>query len=460
MVIVQQFYLGCLAHASYLIGSGRVAAVIDPQRDIGQYLDAARERGLTIRHVIETHLHADFVSGHRELAAAAGAQIYLGAGSGAEFEHVAVRDGDEILFHHCRLKFLQTPGHTEESISVMMCDMEKGAAGPCAVFTGDTLFIGDVGRPDLSKEHTPRELAGMLHDSLHQKLLKLPDDVVVYPAHGAGSMCGRNMSEERSSTIGREKRTNYALRPMGREAFVELMTSDLPARPDYFAQDAELNRKGAVALADLGPLQALGAEAVERRVGAGAIVLDTRPARDYAAGHLPESINVGLGGQFATWAAVVIGLEREIVLVGENEGAVEEARMRLARVGIERVSGYLERGLEAWQKGGRTLAMMAQMPAAELSNRMKEEKELVVLDVRQPGEWDAGHVPGAVHLALTEFRQRLRELDPRRVTAVYCKGGYRSAIAASLLEAHGWERVVNVMGGYDAWAAAGPAAET
>ncbi len=458
MLTVDQFYLGCLAHASYLVGSGGVGVVIDPQRDIGQYLETARERGLTIRHIIETHLHADFVSGHRELAEATGAQIYLGDGSGAEFDHVPVRDGDEILLEDCKLQFLQTPGHTEESVSIVLNDLEKRPSAPSVVFTGDTLFIGDVGRPDLSKKHTPQELAGMLYDSLHNKILRLPDDVQVYPAHGAGSMCGRNMSEEHSSTIGREKQTNYALRPMGRQAFVEMMTTDLPARPEYFAQDVELNRKGAVALSDLAPLRALKAEEVERLRAASAILLDVRAAREFAAAHVPGSINVGLGGQFATWAAVAVGLDREIVLVGEHQDAVEEARIRLARVGIERVAGYLESGLDGWRRSRLTLAVTAQVSASELSSRMRDDDDLVVVDVRQPAEWRLGHVPGAVHYALTELQHRLRELDPRRVTAVYCKGGYRSSIAASLLESHGWERVVNVTGGFDAWYSAGLAA--
>ncbi len=293
-MIFEQFYLGCLAHASYLIGSEGVAAVVDPQRDVGIYLDAARERGLRIAHIIETHLHADFVSGHQELAARTGAAIYLGEGSGATFPHHAAREGDEIGFGKIRLRFLQTPGHTLESVSVVVTDLERGET-PAAVLTGDTLFIGDVGRPDLSESHTPQELARMLYDSLREKILKLPDETLVYPAHGAGSMCGRNISADRNSTIGRERRTNYALQPMEREAFASMMTQDLPARPEYFKQDVDYNRRGAAPLESLPPLATLSPHDAQARQSAGATILDTRSAMEYASGHIPRSIQIGLG---------------------------------------------------------------------------------------------------------------------------------------------------------------------
>src|SRR3954454_25306985 len=255
-MVFEQFYLGCLAHASYLIGSDGVAAVVDPQRDVDLYLKTAAELGLRIEHIIETHLHADFVSGHQELAQRTGGTIYLGEGSGATFPHRAVRDEDTIDVGRCRLAFLQTPGHTPESVSIVVTDLERGDE-PVAVLTGDTLFIGDVGRPDLAENHTPQELAGLLYDSLHRKLLTLPDPVLVYPAHGAGSMCGRNISTDRSSTIGRERAANYALQPMPRERFVEMMTQDLPPRPEYFQRDVDVNRHGAAALESLPPLARL-----------------------------------------------------------------------------------------------------------------------------------------------------------------------------------------------------------
>ncbi len=346
-MIFEQFYLGCLAHASYLVGSGGMAAVVDPQRDVQIYLDAARRHGLSIGWIIETHLHADFVSGHLELAERTGATICIGEGSGATFSHQPVGDGHSIEFGSVRLVFRSTPGHTPESVCIVMTDSEKGAA-PHAVFTGDTLFIGDVGRPDLSDRYTPQQLAGMLYDSLHNILMKLPDETLVYPAHGAGSMCGRNISSDRTSTIGRERRTNYALQPMSRDAFVHLTTAELPPRPEYFQQDVEANRTGAPALADLAPLALLNADEVARRQSEGALVLDVRPGNLFCSGFVPGAINVGLGGQFASWAGAVIGLHRDVILVTEEAAGAEEARMRLSRVGIDRVVGVLEDGVLGW----------------------------------------------------------------------------------------------------------------
>lgn len=453
-MILEQFYLGCLAHASYLIGSEGVAAVVDPQRDVRLYLDTARERGLEIKHIIETHLHADFVSGHQELAQSTGATIYLGDGSGATFPHRAVRDGDEIEFGKVRLRFLQTPGHTLESISIVVTDMESGA-DPAAVLTGDTLFIGDVGRPDLSEGHTPQELAGLLYDSLHSKLLALPDSVRVYPAHGAGSMCGRNISADRNSTIGRERATNYALQAMTREQFVERMTQDLPARPEYFQRDVDVNRHGAPAIEDLPPAPVLSPAEAQRLQQQGATVLDTRPATPYFSAHIPGSIQIGLGGQFALWAGAILGLDRDVILVAEDDQAAEEARLRLSRVGIDRVVGRLKDGILGWTEAGLPLAEIAQVQVHELSAEISADPELSVVDVRRLAEFEQGHIPGALLRPLDQLRSGLASLDPNRLTAVHCKSGYRSAIACSLLEAHGFKRLMNVLGGYDAWAGAG-----
>src|SRR5215472_6995502 len=450
-MIFEQFYLGCLAHASYLIGSEGVGAVVDPQRDVGIYLDAARERGLRIEHIIETHLHADFVSGHQELAVRTGATIYLGEGSGATFPHRAVREGDEIAFGKVRLRFLQTPGHTVESISVVVTDLERGEA-PAAVLTGDTLFIGDVGRPDLSESHTPQELARMLYDSLREKILKLPDDTLVYPAHGAGSMCGRNISADRNSTIGRERRTNYALQPMDREAFASMMTQDLPARPEYFKQDVDYNRRGATSLEDLPPLAALSPGDAQARQAAGATILDTRSAVDFASGHIPRSIQIGLGGQFASWAGALLGLDRELVLVAEDHKTAEEARIRLARVGIERVSGVVDGGIAGWAAAGLPLAMMRQITVQDLR---EAEGQFQIVDVRRPAEWKDGHIPGAEHHPLDSLGAAVTSMDRSHLPAVHCKSGYRSTIACSVMEAAGLPDPVNVVGGFDAWTAAG-----
>ena len=444
----EQFYLGCLAHASYLFGSDGQAAVVDPQRDVEIYIEAAKKQGLQIRHIFETHLHADFVSGHNELAARTGANIYIGKPAQATFPHVGLSDGDEVRVGNVRVQALATPGHTQESMCFLITDGEKPDT-PYAVLTGDTLFIGDVGRPDLSKIYTPPQLAGMLHDSLHQKLMTLPNEVMVYPAHGAGSLCGRNMRAERSSTIGTERLTNYALQIKDRDDFIRQMTANLPARPDYFLEDAAINRAGASALADLPDLAPISASALKARIESGDVALDVRPGDDFAAGHVPGSINIALSGQFASWAGAVLGLSSQPILIAETEDQIAEARMRLARVGIEQLSGYLEGGLDAWKKAGYDLAQMPQMTVEELRTHLAAH-DLQVLDVRREGEWNAGHIEGADWYPLDKFKAALPSLENSTPTAVQCKSGYRSMIAASLLQRAG-HNVVNVIGGYDAW---------
>jgi hydroxyacylglutathione hydrolase len=445
----EQFYLGCLAHASYLLASDGEAVVVDPQRDVELYLKAAAEHRATIRHIFETHLHADFVSGHRELAARTGAKIYMGAQSGATFEHVPVSDGFELKFGKGSIRVLETPGHTPESICLVVTEAETSRA-PWAVLTGDTLFIGDVGRPDLSPQHTPAQLAGLLYDSLHTKLMKLPNSVLVYPAHGAGSLCGKNMRAERSSTIGTERLTNYALQIKSREEFIRQLTSNLPARPEYFAKDAEINRTGAAALSDLAPLRSLSPSELEGMLKAGEIALDVRSMDEFAAGHVPGSVNIALGGQFASWAATVLGLASHPVLIAETDAQIEEARLRLARVGIEELDGYLAGGLAAWQQSGQPLAIVAQISAQELEQGLVAGK-VQVLDVRREPEWDAGHVEDATWWPLDNFRVSPPEIDHKVPLAVHCKGGYRSMIAASLLQRAGFRKVINLIGGFDAW---------
>jgi glyoxylase-like metal-dependent hydrolase (beta-lactamase superfamily II)/rhodanese-related sulfurtransferase len=449
----EHYYLGCLSHASYMIGSEGVAAVIDPQRDVQIYLDAARQQGLKIEHVIETHLHADFVSGHRELADKTGAKIYLGHRAGAKFPHVPVQDGARVEFGRCRLQFLETPGHTVESICILATDLDKSPE-PWAVFTGDTLFIGDVGRPDLSPDKTPQELAGMLYDSLHSKLMTLPDAVEVYPAHGAGSLCGRQLSTDKSSTIGREKATNYAMKAETREEFIRLLTSELPERPGYFALDAEINREGAPALSDLPPLASLSPAEVQVKVKAGATILDTRPAEQFTAAHIPGSIFIGLTGQYASWAGTLLGLNQELVLVAEDPEHVDEARIRLARVGIERVAGYLAGGLAGWAHEGLPVVQTPTISPDELHRLLSEDgKDVQLLDVRRPPEWQGGHLDHAVLKPLNKLTASLADLDPERLTIVQCRSGYRSLIGASLLERSGFQQVINLTGGMDAWEA-------
>ncbi len=450
----KQFYLGCLAQASYMIGSDGEAAVVDPRRDVDEYIAEAGAQGLTIRHVIETHLHADFVSGHRELAERTGAKIYFGANAAAAFPHVAVNDGDEIRMGRVRLRFLETPGHTPESVSVVVTDLATSTE-PQAVLTGDTLFIGDVGRPDLlGAKISPEALAGQLYDSLHGKLLKLPDSVAVYPAHGAGSLCGRNISSETSSTIGQQRQFNYALRPMPRAEFIALVTADLPEAPGYFSRDARLNREGPTSLAALPAPEPLTPDEVERRVAAGALLLDARSSAEYGNGHVAGSLQIGLGGQFASWAGSLVLPEASIVLVVEDEERVAEVQTRLARVGLENVVGYLAGGIRAWDASGRPLARTEQIGVDELAARLGEGNDLAVVDVRRPGEWQTGHIAQAVSLPLHELAARAGVLDRDRPIAAMCAGGYRSAIAASVLERLGFRRVTNVVGGMAAWSAA------
>ena len=469
----EQFYLTCLAHASYMIGSNGEAAVVDPQRDVDIYLKAAEEQNLKIRHIFETHLHADFVSGHKELAARTGATIYIGAQAKAGFPHVALRGGDEVKVGAVRIRALETPGHTPEGMCFVVTGEEQSAqkplqpAQPYAVLTGDTLFIGDVGRPDLSPTHTPQQLAGLLYDSLHKELLALPDATLVYPAHGAGSLCGRAMRAEKSSTIGTERLTNYALQIPTREEFIRQLTTNLPTRPDYFAEDAEINRSGAAALTELAPLPALSPNEIQQRMQGGAWVLDVRSGNDFAAAHLPGSVNIALSGQFASWAGAILGIHANPILIAGTEAQIEEARMRLARVGIEEMQGYLDGGIAAWQRAGLPVLSTPQISAQELHRELNisrdgarpisksGKEEMVVLDVRREGEWQAGHIPGANWYALDGFPSRLPEVDAARTVAIHCKGGYRSMIACSLLERAGHRNVVNVTGGFDAWHGAG-----
>ena len=431
----RQHYLGCLSHASYFIASGGEAAVVDPQRDVDLYLDEARREGVAIRYVIETHLHADFVSGHRELAARSGAEIVFGASAGAAFPHRAVRDGDVLPLGDVELRALETPGHTPESISWLV--VERGR--PTRVLTGDTLFIGDVGRPDLAgaRGYTPQAMAAMLYDSLHGKLLALPDDVEVWPAHGAGSACGRNISKETSSTIGVQRRINYALQPMERDAFVNMITAGLAAPPRYFPRDAELNRLGPRPLSEVMNV----VEAIEE-INRGATLLDVRDGEAFCREHVAGAVNIGLDGQFASWCATLLPPRPPIVVVAASAASAREAVMRLARVGIESVSGYLV------GTGDLPTAATPQLSVDELA-----ASGVPVLDVRREAEYAAGHVPGARNLPLAELPQRIDEV-PREKVAVICAGGYRSIAAASLLARDGFD-VVNVAGGTQAWIGAG-----
>lgn len=452
----KQFYLGCLAHASYLIGSEGYAAVVDPQRDVDRYIMEAAAAGLTIKYVIETHLHADFVSGHRELAARTGALIVFSEKANATFPHHAVREGDEIKVGRVVLRFMETPGHTPESMSVLVIDTAISAE-PQKVLTGDTLFVGDVGRPDLAgaKGYSSEQMAGMLYDSLHQKLLKLDDQVEVYPAHGAGSACGRNISQETSSTIGKQRKSNYALGPMSKNEFVRMMTAELAPAPAYFPYDAEYNRAGAPLLKDLARPVALLPDELNN-LAQDHLVLDVRSAEEFGAAHLPNALNIGLDGQFASWAGTLIPVNTAIIIVADSRQQVDEAIVRLARVGLESVRGFLNGGIAAWKEAGLDVATIEQISVERLRDLLEHENHLRIIDVRRPSEYVDGHVPRAVNLPLgPDLIQQFSQFDPRQPTAMICAGGFRSSAATSLGASAGFDHLLNVVGGTNAWLKAG-----
>jgi hydroxyacylglutathione hydrolase len=459
----KQFYLNCLAHASYLIGSDGEAVVVDPQRDVDQYIDEAAAHHLDIKYVVETHLHADFVSGHRELAARTGAEIVFGQRAGATIPHRPVKDGEELAMGKVKLRIMATPGHTPEGICVLVIDAEDSDR-PQKVLTGDTLFIGDVGRPDLAgaKGFTKEMMAGMMYESLHEKLMQLDDAVEVYPAHGAGSMCGKNLSTETSSTIGEQRKFNYALQPMTREQFVKLLTTDLPEAPAYFSQDAEINRTGAEALNGLPPVAALSPAEVYQLAARGSAILDVRDAADFGKGHIPGALNIGLGGQFASWAGSLIPMASPIVIVAGTDERIEEAQLRLARVGLEKVQGYLTGGMDAWTDAGLELASVQQISVAELKELIETHPELQLVDVRRMAEYQSGHAPRAISSPLAKLREALPQLNlkPNDQTAVICAGGYRSSAASSILQQLGFNDLLNVTGGTKAWIDAGYEVET
>ena len=458
-MILTQHYLACLSHASYLIADEKTgrAIVVDPRRDVAVYIAEAAAHGLTIERVIETHVHADFVSGHLELAERTGAVISYGAGADVEFQIDPLHDGQRISLGDVTLEILATPGHTPESISIVVYE-HADAPAPLAVLTGDTLFVGDVGRPDLlattSPELSADVLARQLYHSLHDKLMRvLPDSTLVYPAHGAGSSCGRNLSSETSSTIGEQRGANYALQPMDEDAFVALVTEGQPLRPHYFEFDAERNRQLRPLLdAEAPPL--LKIDEVVRQRAAGAVLLDAREPSDFAAGHIPDAVNVGLGGRFAEWAGDVLTSDRDIVLVGVPNIA-SEAKVRLARVGFDRVIGQLDDLAGVAANRVELIEKSSRLSIEQLAELRGLEPDLQIVDVRSPSETADGTLPGALEIPLPVLTDALAGLDPHGPVVVYCASGYRSSIAASVLAAAGFAHVSDLLGGYSAWESAG-----
>ena len=458
-MLLKQYYLACLSHASYLIAdeSTKSAAIVDPQRDIGQYLADAAARGLAIRHVFLTHFHADFVAGHLELAAKTGATIRLGSKARADYAFTPMSEGESVEFGSVRIGVLETPGHTPEGISLLVYDLEKSRGQPQAVLTGDALFIGDVGRPDLmaSIGITAVELAGMLYDSLHGKLMKLPDETLLYPAHGAGSACGKNLSKDTVSTIGAQRANNYMLRPMSRESFVEQLTQGQPPAPRYFGYDAQLNKQQRETLDTslARALKPLKPEELLAHQRAGGLVLDTRHSDEFAAGHLAGSVSIGLWGKYANWAGALLDPKQPLALI-TAPGAEHESAMRLGRIGFDRVAGFLEGGFAALAGHKEQLASFERIDPPEMFARLKSGR-IALLDVRAPGERESMRIEGTLSIPLEQLEARLDELPREGALAVHCAGGYRSTIACSLLQRAGRRDLVDVRGGMAGWEQSG-----
>jgi len=450
---IRPFYLACLAHASYLLADPRTgtAVVVDPQRDVDLYVEEARRLGVKIKHVMLTHFHADFVAGHLELRDRCGATVHLGARAAADYAFSPLRDGDRLEWGSLGLGVLETPGHTPEGVTLLVYDLEADAKNPKAALTGDTLFIGDVGRPDLlaSVGYSAGDLAGMLYESLTRKLMTLPDETMVYPAHGAGSACGKSLSNERVSTIGEQKRYNYALKARSREEFVRLVTADQVEAPAYFAYDADMNRRERATL-DAAKVRSLPAAEAEAAAKAGAQLLDVRDPAEFAGAHWRGALNVGLDGKFANWAGSMLDRERPIILIADV-GREREAVTRLARVGFDRVAGALAGGMEALARRPDLLEETPRLTARALAERLASQEPPLVVDVRTDMERSEGFIAGSVHLPLAKWSEGVPKVPEGRAVAVYCAGGYRSSIAASRLRAAGRKDVADLVGGYSAW---------
>lgn len=451
-MILEQLYTGCLAQGAYYLESEGEAAVIDPLRETKPYLRRAEKTGAKIKYVFETHFHADFVSGHLDLAEKTGATIVYGPLANTAYPAHHAKDSEEFSLGKLTIRALHTPGHTPESTTYLLLD-EGGK--PHAIFTGDTLFIGDVGRPDLAIKGnlSERDLAGMLYDSLQTKIIPLPDDLIVYPAHGAGSACGKNMSKETSDTLGHQKETNYALRAANKLDFIEAVLEGLTKAPPYFAQNARLNQRGYEpldAVMERGQ-QALSPDAFEAAVNeTGALVLDVRPADAFAAGFVPNAINIGLDGQFAPWVGALVPDVRQPIALVAPLGQESETLLRLARVGYDQVVGYLDGGFTAWQAAGKEQDSVESVSAAEFARRRAADPTAPVFDVRRPAEFAAEHVTGAKNTPLDTLNEHLVEIPRYRTFYLHCAGGYRSMVAASILKARGYEHLVNVEGGIGA----------
>lgn len=450
LMYLQQIYTRCLSEASYFIESSGEAAIIDPIRDTDSYIQIAKEHNATIKYIFETHFHADFISGHLDLAKKTGATIIYGPNTKANFKFHLANDGEEFKVGNLTLKAIHTPGHTLESTCYLLHD-ESGK--PYCIFTGDTLFAGDVGRPDLSSGNLSKEeLASILYDSIQNKIMPLDEDLIVYPAHGPGSNCGKNIGPETQSTLGKEKQSNYALQPQSKEEFVKAVTKDLPKPPAYFPVNARINKQGYANLEEIKAkgLQGLSVEEFKKRMENEAIVLDTRNVDDFSNGFITGSIFIGLDGRFAEWAGSLLPFDKPLLLVCEN-GKEEESLVRLARVGFENVEGYLKGGFNEWKKSGEKIDLLINVDADELAMDIPFDDRLTVLDVRRFTEFADGHVKDAINLPLEEMTDiaQIAQLEEDQNIYVHCRSGYRSVIASSLLKRQGYHNLRNVSGGWE-----------
>ncbi|WP_199136731.1 MBL fold metallo-hydrolase [Pedobacter sp. ASV12] len=449
---IEQIYTGCLAEAAYYIESKGEAAIIDPLREVEPYLKKAAQHGATIKYIFETHFHADFVSGHVDLAEKSGAQIIYGPTAKTEFESHIATDGEQFKIGDLTITALHTPGHTPESTTYLLTDAN---GKDYCIFTGDTLFIGDVGRPDLAQKGTltMEDMAATLYDSLHDKIMVLADDVIVYPAHGAGSACGKNMSKETFDTLGHQKEVNYALKAGSKAQFIQEVTAGILPPPQYFAKNAAMNKGGYESIDEVfekGLIALAPAEFEEMANQTGALILDTRDPQVFAQDFIPNSVNIGLNGQFAPWVgALITDLKQELLLV-TDEGKAEEAITRLARVGYDNTIGYLEGGIEAWKAAGKETDQIQSISAAEFESIVNGNPHVNALDVRKPGEYEAEHLEATLTRPLDYINDWTAEISPNETYYIHCAGGYRSMIAASILKARGVDKVIDVAGGYGA----------
>jgi hydroxyacylglutathione hydrolase len=453
-MLVQQFFVRGLAHSSYLLGGSRSCAIIDPQRDVDDYIEAAAALDLKITHILETHLHADFISGHRDLAEKTGAAIYAPKAGNCLFEHVALADGDTFTIDAMRLSVLDTAGHTPEHISYVVVDTERGE-DPVAVFCGDTLFVGDVGRPDLFPGRA-KELASRLYDNLHGKLMNLPDFCEVYPAHGAGSLCGRAMGAKRTSTIGYERKRNAALQIRDKNAFIASLTTDMPAAPDHFSRCSATNGAGPALTSALPTAAPMTAETfAERARKTNAVVLDVRPFDAFGGQHIPGAWNIDFNGNFATFAGWVLPVDSEILLVADNESVVRNATVWLRRVGLDAATGYLEGGMISWNLAGYPTEHVEQISPQELHPLIASNEGVVLVDARSAQEFEQIHIPGSLNIPAPDLRHRHSELPKDKPVVIICGTGMRSSLAASILQRNGFKDIKNVAGGMSGYAAAG-----